>query len=138
MPAKDIYHDNFKNALIKDGWKITHDPLKLSIGTKDMYVDLGAERLIGAEKGKQKIAIEIKSFLGDSPIADLERALGQYILYQTVLEEREPDRSLYLAVPQRILQDIFEEPLGKLLLKKNLTQVIGFDPQKEVIILWLP
>lgn len=138
MPDKDIYHDNFKNALIKDGWKITHDPLKLSIGTKDMYVDLGAERLIGAEKGQQKIAIEIKSFLGDSPIADLEKALGQYILYQTVIEEREPDRSLYLAVPQRILQDIFEEPLGKLLLKKNLTQVIGFDPQKEVIILWLP
>ncbi|CCQ59468.1 hypothetical protein CWATWH0005_1292 [Crocosphaera watsonii WH 0005] len=34
MPAKDIYHDAVKNALIKDGWKITDDPLILSIGKK--------------------------------------------------------------------------------------------------------
>jgi hypothetical protein len=24
MPAKDIYHDTVKNALIKDGWVITN------------------------------------------------------------------------------------------------------------------
>ncbi len=31
MPAKDIYHNQVKNALIKDGWTITDDPLILSI-----------------------------------------------------------------------------------------------------------
>ena len=30
MPAKDIYHDRFKNALIRDGWKITADPYHFS------------------------------------------------------------------------------------------------------------
>jgi hypothetical protein len=30
MPAKDIYHETVKNALIKDGWTITDDPLKLT------------------------------------------------------------------------------------------------------------
>ncbi|MEN9613683.1 MAG: XisH protein [Bacteroidota bacterium] len=24
--ARDIYHSNVRNALVKDGWKITHDP----------------------------------------------------------------------------------------------------------------
>ncbi len=46
MPARDRYHYSLKNALIKDGWKITHDPLRLKWGVKDMYVDLGAERLV--------------------------------------------------------------------------------------------
>jgi hypothetical protein len=62
MPAKDIYHDAVKNALVKDGWKVTHDPLRLTWGGKDMYVDLGAERLLAAEKAGQKIVVEITSY----------------------------------------------------------------------------
>src|SRR3972149_7021652 len=132
MPAKDIFHDAMKSALIKDGWTITHDPLRISWGGKDMYVDLGAERLLAAEKEGQQIAVEIKSFVGDSEMDDLEKAIGQYVVYRTVLMEREPSRVLYLAIPQDVL-DIFEQPLGKLLLKNNLAQVFGFDPQMEAI-----
>lgn len=55
MPARDLYHDAVVNALIADGWEITHDPLSLSYGGKDLYVDLGAERAtIAAEKEGQK------------------------------------------------------------------------------------
>jgi hypothetical protein len=86
MPAKDIYHDTVKNALIKDEWIITDDPLKLTIGSRSLYIDLGAEKLIGAQKGAQKIAVEIKSFISPSPVKDLENALGQYILYQNLLQ----------------------------------------------------
>lgn len=63
MPAKDLYHNVVKNALIKDGWRITHDPLRLKWGIKDMYVDLGAERILSAEKAGQKIAVEVKNFV---------------------------------------------------------------------------
>jgi XisH protein len=76
MPSRDIYHNCVKNALLKDGWTITHDPLKLEWGKKDLYVDLGAEQLIAAENTEQKIAVEIKSFVGRSDIDDLEKALG--------------------------------------------------------------
>lgn len=138
MPVRDIYHNCVKNALIKDGWTITHDPLRLSWGGKDMYVDLGVEQLLAAEKAGRRIAVEIKSFVGDSAVDDLEKAVGQYVLYRAVLVEREPDRVLYLAVPKDILQDIFEEPLGALLLKHNLAQVVGFDPATEVIVKWIP
>jgi hypothetical protein len=138
MPARDLYHNAVRNALVKDGWTITHDPLKLTLGGKDMFVDLGAERLLAAEKGGQKIAVEVKSFIGASDMDDLEKALGQYVVYHDVLAELQPDRILYLAVPQKTIRELFEEPLGKLLLRNNRALLIGFDPGEEVIIQWLP
>jgi hypothetical protein len=62
MPAKDRYHEAVKHALEKDGWAITHDPYTLTFGIKDVYVDLGAGRVLAAEKGSDKIAVEIKTF----------------------------------------------------------------------------
>lgn len=59
MPAKDVYHDIFVRSLLKEEWKITHDPLILSYGSRDLYVDLGAERaVIAAERDEEKIAVE--------------------------------------------------------------------------------
>jgi len=88
MPAKDIYHDTVKNALIKEGWTITNEQYKLMIGEKRLYPDLVAIR---ANRGQEKIIIEIKSFTGKSDVKDLEQALGQYVLYQHVLETVESE-----------------------------------------------
>ena len=51
MPARNRFHNQVRNALVQDGWTSTHDPLRLRWGVKDMFVDLGAERLLAAEKG---------------------------------------------------------------------------------------
>jgi len=138
MPARDFYHDVVKLALIADGWTITHDPLVLQWGSKDLFVDLGAERLLAADKGDQKIAVEVKSFSGPSEIDDLEKALGQFILYHDILEEREPDRRLYLAIPKEIHDDLFQEPVGQLLLKRERVRLLVFDPEAGVIVQWTP
>ncbi|MDJ0718110.1 MAG: element excision factor XisH family protein [Prochloraceae cyanobacterium] len=138
MPAKDIYHDCVKNALIKDGWNITHDPFKLEIGKKDLYIDLGATQLLAATKTEQKIAVEIKSFIGRSDVDDLEKALGQYVLYFDILEELEPKRILYLAIRLTTFEDLFEEPIGYILLKKQRLKLIVFEPNKEEIVKWIP
>jgi hypothetical protein len=138
MPAKDIYHNTVKNALLKDGWTITHDQLTLKWGAKNMYIDLGAERFITAKKVNKKIAVEVKSFVGHSELEDLEKALGQYILYYDVLAEREPERILYVAVPKEILNAIFEKPIGQLLLKNKRLRLIIFEPVQEVILQWIP
>src|SRR5262245_33546988 len=103
MSARDRFYPVVKTALVKDGWRITHDLFRLAWGAKDLYAELGAERLIAADKGTQRIAVEIKSFLGPSPMTDLERAVGQFALYQSILTEREPDRLLYLAVPKDVV-----------------------------------
>jgi len=94
--------------------------------------------LLAAEKGEQRIAVEIKSFVGKSDVDDLEKALGQYVLYHDVLAEREPERILYLAVHKTVFNDMFEEPIGKLLLKNNRVRLLVFDPRKEVVVKWIP
>lgn len=101
-----------------------------------MYVDLGAKRLLGAEKGEQQIAVEIKSFSGTSEMADLEKALGQFVLYRTVMKEVEPERTLYLAVPQEVMESLFQDDLGLLLLQENLARIVSFDPVEEVLLQW--
>ena len=138
MPARDLYHDSVKNALVKDGWRITHDPLRLTWGKKDMYVDLGAERLMAAQKDNELIAVQVKSFIGASSMADLEGAIGQYILYFDVLQEREPNRTLYVAVRQKAYEEVFEDPLGQLLLAKKRLRLVVFDDETDTILLWTP
>jgi len=138
VPAKDIYHDTVKRALEKDGWIITHDPFPLQIGRKRLSADLGAERLINAEKGTQKIVVEVKSFVGRSDVKDLEQALGQYILYRQVLNEMGIDRSLYLAISQPIFNSVFTIELGQVLLKNQIIKLIVFDDKSEAIVQWIP
>ena len=137
MPAKDIYHDTVKNALIKDGWTITNDPLSLKIGEKDIYIDLAAEKLLVAEKQGQKIAVEVKSFVGSSEIEDLKNALGQYILYDKILKRQLSERLLYLAIRSAIFNRLFTKEIGQILLEDNTLKIIVFDPEEEVIVKWI-
>ena len=136
MPAKDIYHDIVKNALIKDGWTITDDALRLKWGNSLLYVDLGAAQLLTATKEHRKIAVEIKSFTSPSNIAALENALGQYILYRNILEETEPDRTLYLAIDEDVFETVFEEAIGQIVIRKNRLKLIVFSKNEEVIVGW--
>jgi XisH protein len=136
MPAKDIYHDVVCSALVKDGWTITDDPLTLKIGGRSVYVDLGAERLIGAERGTEKIAIEIKSFLSPSPIYDLENAWGQFFMYARALRKRDPERLLYLAVNRNTFETLFKEEAGELLLEEPGFRMVVFDPITEEVVQW--
>ena len=111
--------------------------LILSIGKKDLFIDLGAEKLIAAEKDQQKIAVEIKSFLGNSQVNDLENALGQYILYYEVLLAKQDERVLYLAIKESAYQEIFEEPIGKILFNRKIIKLLVFEPRKESILQWI-
>src|SRR5262245_19367014 len=79
MSAKDLYHDAFVRTLLKDGWTITHDPLTVAIGRRDLLIDLGAERMLAAERNGERIAVEIKSFVKLSLIQDLKESLGQFV-----------------------------------------------------------
>ncbi len=138
MPAKDLYHDTVKTALIKDGWTITDDPLSLKIGTRNTAIDLGAEKLLAAERGSQKIAVEVKSFIGASLLNDLEKAWGQFFLYARALAKREPDRHLYLAVTRNIAETLFIEEAGQLLLNEPDFRLLVFDDITQEILAWKP
>ena len=136
MPAKDRYHDQVKNALIKDGWTITQDPLTIRVGRKNLFIDLGAERIIAAERGTEKIAVEVKSFARPSTMKDLEEALGQCVLYSRLLARREPQREVYLAVTDEVYESVFEEEAGQILIEDGLLSILTFDPEQEKLVRW--
>lgn len=136
MPARDIFHQTVKNALIKDGWTITHDQLFLSIGGVEMFVDLGAEKLIAAYKNGQKIAVEIKSFAGPSNISEFHSALGQFLDYEQALEEQEPDRVLYLAVPVEVYDTFFRLQFIQTAILRHKLRLAIYDSEQEVIVRW--
>ena len=138
MSAKDLYHEPFVRALQKDGWQITADPLIVPFGKKDLLIDLGAERMLAAERNGKRIAVEIKSFLSRSPIQDLKEALGQFILYSDALTDSpsDSDRTLYLAVRQQTYEALFVEEAGQRLLARGRARLIVFDADEELILQW--
>ncbi|ETX04108.1 element excision factor XisH family protein [Candidatus Entotheonella palauensis] len=111
MAAKDIFHDGVKTALQKDGWTITDDPLHLRLsGVIDLYIDLGAEKLLAAQKEGKKIA----------------------------LEDAEPDRTLYLAIPLDVYNEFFTLPFIQSVILRSQLKLIIYDPIREEIAQWHP
>lgn len=136
--AKDVFHQQVKNALIKDGWIITDDPLTLRISEAiKVQIDLAAENAIAAERDTEKIAVEIKSFIAGSDISEFHTALGQYLNYVQALEEHEPERIAYLAVPEETYKDFFQINFIQRTIKKYQMKLIVYEPIEEEIILWI-
>jgi hypothetical protein len=138
MSRKDQFHQAVKNAIEKDGWLITHDPFTIQISEAvKLKIDLGAESTIAAQREQKKIAIEIKSFITDSDISEFHAALGQYLNYIQALEDKEPDRTLYLAVPLETYGDFFQMPFIQKSLKRHTINIIIYDPIQEEIKEWI-
>ncbi|MDZ8034567.1 MULTISPECIES: XisH family protein [unclassified Nostoc] len=137
MSARDKFHHVVKSALQKDGWRITHDPLLIRIeNVTDMYIDLGAERIIAAEREGQIIAVEVKSFIGTSTISEFHTAVGQFINYRYALEEIDSERVLYLAVPLNTYNDFLNKPFIKSIIQRSQINLIVYDVETEEIIRW--
>lgn len=138
MPAKDAYHVAVRKALEKEQWNITDDPLHLEFLDADLWVDLGAEKLIAAEREGRKIAVEIKSFLSASALSEFHKALGQYMNYLEALTNLEPDRTLYLAVPLDVYETFFLTRFGQHAIQRFQLKLIVYMVESEVIAQWLP
>lgn len=136
MPAYDIYHNEVRHALEKDGWTITHDPYVLKYEEVRVQADLGAERLFAAERDSQKIVVEVKSFIKPSPIQDVKEALGQYNMYSVYLEEVDPERRIYIAIRREIYERIFTQKAVQVLVQRFQMPLIIVDVEKEEIVSW--
>jgi hypothetical protein len=136
MPTKDIYHDLVKNALISQGWTITHDPLVIPAGVRKVFIDLGAE-MIGAERNNEKIAIEIKSFVGQSELNEFHSALGQYRVYKIALTDKEPERMLYLGISEDIYEDFFQDTFIQKVINQNEVNLLIYNIESKQIVKWI-
>ena len=137
MPKLDKYHEIVKIALIKDGWSITDDPLTIEFKDARLFADIGAERTLAAEKGADKIAVEIKVFNSISSYSDLEKAVGQYQIYRIFLKRLEPERNVVLAVSETIYKKVFLRESVQVIISDLKIDIMIFDEKKEEIVQWI-
>lgn len=138
MAMLDKIHDAVKNALIKDGWSITDDPYTINFKGQIVLVDIAAEKnLFTAEKGDEKIAVEVKSFLSLSKMPDLYSALGQYDVYQIYLSKTAPERQLFLAVSDKVYQEFFTQEAIKIVIESKNILFLTVNLAREEIVKWI-
>jgi hypothetical protein len=136
MSARDAFHDAVRIALERDGWTITHDPLSLEFGLGSLYVDLGAERVIAAERSNEKIAVEVKSFLSGSAVSEFHTALGQYLNYRLLMQEQYTEYQLYLAIPLGAYDSFFQLPFVQTTIEQHQLKLAIYVPESQEIVKW--
>lgn len=136
--AKDLFHEVVKVALQKEGWEITHDPYTVNAFDTTFNIDLGAEKLIGAQRDKELIAVEVKSFIGNSYVYDFHLALGQYLNYIRGMRRKDPGRILFLAVPESAYLSFFTKPDAQAALVDFGINLFTYSDNNSSIVNWLP
>ena len=137
MSARDLFHEAVRRALEKEQWQISHDPLELVWEEVKVKIDLAAERLLAAERDNEKIAVEVKSFASPSPISEFHTALGQFLNYRLMLEVKQPERRLYLAVPVDTYGSFFQSRLAQSMVDRHQLALLVYDPNSEEVVTWI-
>jgi hypothetical protein len=137
MPADDAIKPAVVSALVKDGWTITHDPYPIRYAGDRLLVDLGAARaVVGAERGEERIAVEIKSFLSGSLLNEFQTAFGQYFVYATLMREVDPGRRLVVAVGEEIHRKLLAKPTVTLVLRQQPVPFVVVRLATEEVVAW--
>jgi hypothetical protein len=140
MPQLDKYHYVVRNALIKDGWVIVNDPMRLVLDETYLYVDLEAVNLdptFMAQYGTSQVAIEVKVLRSLRVTDQLEKAIGQYIIYRSLLQLRNPTHQCYLAVSDEDYQSYMRGSDFQYVLSSNQIHLLIFDHEQEEIVQWI-
>ena len=135
--ARDKIHQAVRNALEKDGWIISHDPLTIKSGGVEIEIDLAAEKFILAEKELSKIIVEIKSLNRRSLLYDFHGAIGQYVDYRGILKDEGFEQSLYLAISDLSYNLMNAKPFYDRRIKENNVKLIIVDIVNEIIKQWI-
>jgi hypothetical protein len=136
--AKDLYHEHVREALMKDGWSITHDHYYLDVSDPaPMEIDLGAEKLISAERGADKILVEVKSFLNRSLTYDFHSAYGQFRIYRRGIAKTDSERVLFMAMPEDVYIEIQSRPFYVELIEEENIKLLIFNPLTKIIVTWI-
>lgn len=136
LPAHDRYHWQFQTALEKSNWEITAEPLTLEWEGTRIYVDFGAMGKPPDSNVAIPCAFELKSLDEESGTEDLRDALGQYLLYRSIIRRVRADISLYLAVSALAYEQYFSTGVGAIVRQDYGLSIVVFDPDEEEIVQW--
>jgi hypothetical protein len=137
LPKKDNFHETVKVALEKELWHITNDPLFVPTkGGNNFFIDLGAERFIGAEKDGESIAVEIKSFSGNSPMYSFYEILGQFLVYKIALREQAKIWALFIAISDVGYKKLEESPILNRAIQEYQLKFVIINPTSQSVVEW--
>ncbi len=136
MPTLDQCHDQVVRALQKDGWIVQPLPLYLTLKRRRAYIDIQASRQDNGS-AKNIIVAEVKC-LSDSEnlTTDIYIAIGQYLIYRTLLRQKRLAMPIYLAVPEKIYNISFDETVH-LTLNESKIKLLVVNVDTETIVQWI-
>ena len=135
--ARDTIHYAVREAIEKDGWSVTHDPYPIKVGGFEMEIDLGAENILAAQRADEKIAVEVKSFIGLSKVHDFHLAVGQFVDYHLARQIREPERVLYVGITDETYEEVFSRPFAQLVVQTLKMKLIIVNAEKREVTQWI-
>jgi hypothetical protein len=126
-----------RSALEEEGWIVTHDPYPLHHRKEGgLQTDLGAEKIITAEKENSRIAVEVKSFVHISILHDFLLAVGQFYVYKKILEKSDPGRVLYIALPDFVFNRVEKFEWAQEVIRDMSIKFILYDTKSQMITSW--
>jgi len=138
--ARDKIHKIVVKALKNDNWIVNKAPLYIEYDSnKDAFeIDLGAEKLIAAERNNKRIAVEIKTFTG-SISNQFHGALGQFLDYEAALanSKNDSDRILYLALPEEAYNKLNSIQFFRNRIVQYNLRFITIDLENQNIVEWI-
>ncbi len=134
MPAFDSCHPQVVRALEKDGWTISSDQFLIRIDRSHrVYIDIEAQRV----DSSSIMVVEVKCFQDiESETSDLYSAIGQYLIYRNLLERKNLDIPLYLAIPIEAYLGVFNRMAFPMIVQNHVKMIV-VDLEHEVIDQWL-
>jgi hypothetical protein len=137
VPKLDECHHQVVHALEKAGWVVAPRPYTLYIDkTHRLHIDIEARF---QQKGhvRSVMVVEVKCFDDpDTATTDLYTAIGQYLVYRALLEQKQVAIPLYLAVPEEAYQGIFRR-MAMPVIQQNRIKILVVQLSDEVIAQWL-
>jgi hypothetical protein len=72
-----------------------------------------------------------------SRINEFHKAVGQFKFYYVALEMKDPNRILFLAIPDVIWKRFFQKQLIQRSLKRIDAKILVYNPVKNEIVKWI-
>ena len=136
MPKLDYCHPQMVRAFHKEKWEVALTPRRIKRGKRTIHIDIEAWRNMNG-KLQQVLLAEVKCFANrSSTTRELYSAIGQYIIYRTILAELNIAIPLYLAVPKAVYDSVFDVSVRRAMSDNTMKMVI-VDLDKEIITQWI-
>jgi hypothetical protein len=137
MPALDSCHFQIVRALQKEGWQVAPRPKYIYDENVTVFIDIEALRSAnGNDENNRRIYIEVKCFPDPGSTRELYIAIGQYLVYQTVLASQTTPIPIYLAIPINVYDGTFNSTVRKTV-KEHKIKLVVVDLETETIVQWL-